>query len=113
MKRLTIIFGTVILAVNILLGFVLPQYQLYNISLNSGIIVVTTILLYLIRVMHLKEAFYISLFFFFGFLGLVELILGSLSDKKFYDNWYLMSIIALIVFEFLVLVVLQYTSKKN
>ena len=46
MKNITLITGIILLVVNVLFGSILSSYPAFNMGLNCGVIVATTVLLY-------------------------------------------------------------------
>jgi len=112
MKNITLITGIILLLANLLFGSILSIYPLFNMLLNSGVIIATTALLYIVGRITLKDAFKISLTFLFGFFGFIVFILGLFAPQKFTDNWYLISIILIITFEAIVLTITHIVSKK-
>lgn len=85
---------------------------MFNVGVNSAVIVVTMALLYILKVIKMKDAFVISQSFLSLFLGLVEFILGCFAPQRFDDNWYLVVIILLIAFEGILLLMTNLMSNK-
>lgn len=112
MKKLIIVSSIILLVVNMLFGLMLTKYTLFNVGVNSAVIVVTMAFLYILQVIKTKDAFAISLSFLFLFLGLVELILGCFAPQRFDDNWYLIIVILLIAFEGILLLITNLMSDK-
>ena len=52
MKNLTLIIGGIILLLNLVIGMIFSAYKPFNIGLNSAVIVVNTLMLYLLGVAH-------------------------------------------------------------
>ena len=111
MKNITIIIGIILLIANLLFGITLSIYPTFNICLNCGVIVVTTILLYILQVTKLKDGYYISLYMLFGILGFIEIILGLFTPQNYIDNWYLLIILLIIVFQAIILTITHIISK--
>jgi hypothetical protein len=103
--------GLIALVANILLGAVISSYSIFNIVLNSTIIVFNALFVYLINVTELKDAFKISLSLFFSLLGITEYVLGFFSSQQLANNWYLIFIIIAIAFEAILLVITNITTK--
>lgn len=113
MKNITLITGLILLLTNILIGLVLSAYQPFNIVVSSIVIIATTALIYSMRCMTLKDAFYISLTGIFGIVGIIAFVLGLFAPQRFADNWYLIVIFLLIAFEAIMLLIAHKTSKTN
>ena len=112
LKNTTLITGFILLVANILFGFILSIYPTFNMWINCGVIAATTILLYVLSHITLKDAFKISLSFLFSTLGFVIFILGLLMPQRFEDNWFLVAIILIVAFQAIVLTIANIVSKK-
>ena len=112
MKRLTLITGSIFLAANALFGLILTAYPTFNCGLNCVVIAATTALLYAMRCIRLRDGFFIPLSMLFAFFGFVEFVLGLFSPDKFQDNWYLIVVILLLVFEGVVLALTNLVSSR-
>ncbi len=112
MNKLVIIISACFLAVNILAGLIVSVYEPFNVCFSSGAIVVTAILLCLLNMVQLKDAFRISLAFLFSFCGLVEFVLGCSCYPSFTDNGYLIAALLVLVGEVAILLICSLTSKS-
>lgn len=114
MKNTISILGLSILVVNVLLGLLLSSYLLFNIVLNSIIIVIATLLIrYLIGSKSYKAGFKVSMPFIFAFLTMVQLILGTISANHVQDNWCIITIAVIYLFEFILIAIAKFTSNIN
>ncbi len=111
MKK-TIIIGCCLLIANILLGVLLTKYALFNVGLNSIVIIVTTALIALLDKINLSTAFKISLSYIWGFVGISEYICGLFSKGSVTDNWVIIVDLVLLVTQFLALIVINMVSSK-
>ena len=109
---MTLITGIILLVANVLFGSILSAYPTFNMGLNCGVIVATTVLLYVLKFIRLKDGYYISLYMLFGILGFIEFILGLFSPQQYTDNWYLIAIILIVAFEAIILTIISITSKS-
>ena len=112
MKNITLTIGGALLLVNLLIGLLLSVYPLFNICFISMVIIITTLLLYLICSVKLKDGFIIGLYVLISFLGFVELILGIMSYDSIQDNGYLATTLILIAIQVISLVVCKVASKN-
>lgn len=112
MKNLTVIIGVILLMLNVICGLILTGYTLFNVCLTSAVIVITTILLCLLQVVKMKDAFAISLGFLFSFMGMVEFVLGSMSPEQVTDNGHFLTIIVLLAIEVSIILICNYISKN-
>lgn len=111
MKNITLITGAILLVTNILIGMVLTAYQPFNVVITSIVVAATTALIYSLRCMTLKDAFYISLTGIFSFIGIIAFVLGLFAPQQFSNNWYLIVIFLLIAIEAILLLIANKTSK--
>ena len=112
MKNITLIIGGILLLVNIIIGMLIIAYPMFNLCFTSAIITVTTLLLYALCMVNLKDGFIIGLSFLFSLLGLVELILGALSSASIQNNGCVIATIILITIQVLILVICSIVSKN-
>lgn len=111
MKK-TIIIGCCLLITNILLGLLLSKYALFNMCLNSIVIIITTALITLLDRIVMSTAYKISLSFIFGSIGIVEYICGFFSKCTLTDNWVIITDLILLVIQVLLLTVTTTVSSK-
>jgi hypothetical protein len=113
MKKV-IVIGCVLLIFNVLLGMMLSKYALFNMCLNSIVIIVTTASITLLDRTNLSTAYKISLSFIFGSIGIIEYICGFFSKCTVTDNWVIITDLILLVIQLLILIVTTtVTSKVN
>lgn len=113
MKNLFITIGGLILMVNILCGFILSSYSLFNCGLSSVVIVANVVFLAVITTVRLKVAFKASLSILFPFMGVIEFVLSLLSHESFQDNWCVILIIMVFLLKSILLVSTSFISKKQ
>lgn len=111
MKKV-IVIGCVLLIFNVLLGMMLSKYALFNMCLNSIVIIVTTASITLLDRTNLSTAYKISLSFIFGSIGIVEYICGFFSKSTITDNWLIIIDIILLVIQVLILIATTLVSSK-
>lgn len=111
MNKITLTVGAFILVVNVLLGLILSSYSYFNIGLNCAIIAVNVLLLYLVSVMRLKDAFRVSLSLLFSSIATIEFIGGFFAPAQFEDNGFLVFLLLALLFEGILLVVCKMVSK--
>ena len=111
MKHLNLIIGGILLVLNVLIGLIVSSYSTFNVCLTSGIIVLSFALIEMLKHAKLRDAFRISLTFIFAFFMLVCLVLGVLSPETFKDNWYIVAIIVILVFEVITLLTTSFVSQ--
>ena len=111
MRKTIIVLGLICLVLNVGIGLLTSRYHTFNIVLNSGIIVATTLLMWLATAMDLRKGFEVSLQFIFALIGLVQLVLGSISAGQVSDNWCIIAIFLLLALEVIILVITKSVSK--
>ena len=111
MKNTVLITGIILLLANLLFGSILSIYPIFNMLLNCGVIAATTALIYLLRIIEMKDAFCISLSSLFVLFGIIAFILGLFAPQQYADNWYLLAIILIVVFEAIMLTITHIISK--
>ena len=99
------------LVLNVIFGLIITSYTPFKVCFSSVAIIVTAILLCLLSIVKLKDAFSISLSFLFAFLGVVQFILGCLSPARFTDNGCLVAALLILAFEISILLICSLTSK--
>ena len=113
MKNLSLIIGLILLALNIIAGFLLSAYQTHSLVITSIIIAVTTLLNHCSSRLRLKDAFKISLPFLFSVFGVVEFILGFFVKKELTDDYYLISILVLFVIQVIIFATVYIVSNHS
>lgn len=112
MKKITFAIGGTTFFANLIIGLLVSAYAPFNLLFTSTIIAVTTLLLYLVGKLNLKDGFTIGLYSLNLFLGFVELILGITSFDSIQDNEYVIAAIILIALQIISLVVCNIVSKN-
>lgn len=113
MKKYAELFLTILLAVNILIGLILTAYPLFNMVLNSIIILLALGLTSWVNRREINQAFFISLSFIIPAMTFLELLVGILSPSRFQNNWGLIIIILLVAFEILLTAAVVKRSKAS
>lgn len=113
MNKIIIYVSLTILAANILLGTILSCFDTLNVVLSSCVIVITALLLYMISVITLKDAFKVSLTLLFSLIGFVEYLLAVFAPSHVKDNFSLIIVIVLAALQVSLLVITNVVSNKN
>ena len=112
MKNLTLVVGCVALVLNLLFGFLLSAFEPFNVVFTSIVILLTTLLIWLLRVVPMKDGFVIGLGFLFLLFGIVQYIFGLLSRPQVENNGLVIATIIFVAFEAVTLLICSSTSKK-
>ena len=99
MKNLTLIIGCIVLLLNLVIG------------LNSGVIIVNTLLLYILGVSQIKDGFKISLSFLFLIAAVIEFILAFFVPDTWINNVALTMLILLFAGQIILYIIAYFVSK--
>ena len=113
MKKLIILTTIILLVVNGLLGLILTAYQCTNVYLNSAVILLTGIVLWVVSSTNLKDAFKISLTSLFAAVGGIEYILGFFAPAEWSNNWFAILVIAVLAIEIIFVLLTNFVTNKN
>lgn len=112
MKTITVILGLFALAVNIMIGMIIPAYPQFNMYLNSTIIVVHTLLLLAVLIANLRDGFRISLGYIFSTICVCMLTCGFFVIPQFENNIPLIAMFAITLIEILILIGANYMTNN-
>lgn len=112
MRQLILTLGAIFLLVNIALGLALKSFETFNLVFSSGIIIATTIILFLVDYIKMKDAFKISLFLINGVCGLIEYVIALIAERDIPNNWYYVVLIVILAFQLILITTTNITSKK-
>lgn len=112
MKIIVLFTCTALLIVNILFSLLLTDYKGVQVLLSNGIIIISGIFTLLIAALPLKEGFKSSLYVVYPILGFMEILLSLFSPNKITDNWVMIVIILMVVFQLIFLFVINVISNK-
>ena len=113
MKNIFVVVGCIVLLLNAMLGLMISAYPTFNCLLNSGVIIVSTLLLVLVSTMKLKDGIRVSLSLLFPVCSVIEYICGLCASNRFEDNICLIVILLLVMLQIIMLVLTNYVSKSN
>ena len=110
MKKLTIIITAILLCLNLLFGILLDSFKPFNVGFTSIAIMSTGTLVYLLQVISIKDAYAISLVFFYSIIGIIHYVLGLFSPTRITGNWFITIATLLMTIEIVVLIVCKHSS---
>ena len=113
MKKLIILTTIILLVVNGLLGLILTAYHSTNVYLNSAVILLTGIVLWMVSYTNLKDAFKISLTSLFAVVGGIEFILGFFAPAEWSNNWFAILVIVVLAIEIIFVLLTNFVTNKN
>ena len=112
MKRIILFTCVTLLITNFLFGLLLSSYEWLNVLLCSGIIILFGIFMLLIGILQLKDGFKSSLYVLYPILGFIELILSLFSPNKIMDNWVIIVLTLIVVFQLILLFITKVISNR-
>ena len=111
MKNLTLVIGGIVLLLNLVIGLIFSSYKPFNIGLNSGVIIVNTLMLYSLGVIQIKDGFRISLSFLFLIAAAIEFILGFFVPETYENSITLTMLILLFAGQVILYLIAYFVSK--
>lgn len=111
MKNLTLIIGGIILLLNLVIGLIFSSYKPFNVGLNSAVIIVNTLMLYILGVSQIKDGFKISLSFLFLIAAAIEFIMALFVPSEWENNATLTMLILLFAGQVILYVIAYFVSK--
>ena len=111
MKNLTLVLGVIILLLNLVIGLIFSSYKPFNICLNSGVIIVNTLMLYILGVSQIKDGFKISLSFLFLIAAAIEFFMALIVPNEWENNATLTMLILLFAGQVILYVIAYFVSK--
>ena len=112
MKNISVIVGSIALLINIMLGLMISVYPTFNCLLNSGIIVISILLLYAVFSIKLKDGFRVSFGCLFTICSIIEFVCGLFTPDRLKDNITLILILLLVLAQMVLLLISNYLSKN-
>lgn len=111
MKQIIVIFGILLIAVNLLFGYLLTTYLWKAAIVTSGALVVETALMLLVSIVKLKDAFRASLYVLFPLLAVAQFVTLLFVPNEGYDS--VCYVIAAGIFLLQVLLILAANTVSN
>lgn len=112
MKNISVIVGSIALLINIMLGLMISVYPTFNCLLNSGIIVISILLLYAVFSIKLKDGFRVSFGCLFTICSVIEFVCGLFTPDRLKDNITLILILLFVLAQVVLLLISNYLSKN-
>lgn len=99
MSKIIIYLGSLLVAVNTIIGLLISNYLPFNWLSIDVILIINTVLLSKLSTDNISNGYKISLSFIYPFLCFVSIVLAFLSPNKFKDNYYVIGFIFLMLIE--------------
>lgn len=113
MKRLAIVYPSLLLVLNFIAGLILDSYLWFNVVTNSLVLLFTIFIGLWISKSNISKYFRLSLSFIIPILTLGELACGCLMPPFFRNNWVLLIITLLVIIEIAIIFTIYRVSNKN
>jgi hypothetical protein len=97
MSKIIIYLGSLLVAVNTIIGLLISNYLQFNWLSVNVILIINTILLSKLSTDNINNGYKISLSFIYPFLCIVSIVLALLSPPKFQDNYYVIGFILILL----------------
>ena len=94
-----------------MIGLIFSSYKPFNIGLNSGVIIVNTLMLYILGASQIKDGFKISLTFLFLIAAVIEFVLAFFVPESFENNVALTILLLLFAGQAILYVIAYFVSK--
>jgi hypothetical protein len=99
MTKIIIYLGSLLVAVNTIIGLLISNYLPFNWLSVDVILIINTILLSKLSTDNISNGYKISLSFIYPVMCIASLILAILSPNEFNDNFYVIAFILILLIE--------------
>ena len=103
MKSTSLIIGGILLVLNLLICMVISSYETFHVVVNSGVIIVNTVLLLVLGTLNVKDGFRYSLNLLFPIFALIEFFIICFSRSGVENNWGLVVVLLFLVLQVILL----------
>ena len=113
MKKTIILSGSILIAVNLLLGLIITAYSWLNVIISTAVIILAIILLLVVNYrLTLKDGCKVGFNFIIPAIGIFQYLLAVVMPSRFSDNWGLIILVVLAAIEAMLLIVANSVSTK-
>ena len=112
MKNLTFTIGILLLALNLLLGWIISGYASFNVWANCAVIIVNVIFIWTIASISLKDGFRISYNILFPIICIIEFLSIAFSRPTLEDNGAIVFVLLAILLQCVLLLAANHVSKS-
>jgi len=113
MQNITIYTGSLLIAVNTIIGLLISNYLPFNWLSVNVVLIINIILLSSLSKDNISDGYKISLSFIYAFLSLFSIVLAILSPYKFKDNYYLIGFIFILLIEVSLFLIVKNLKEIN
>ena len=111
MKSISLIVGIIILVLTIGIGLLLDSVGDVSLIVAGGVVISTTILLFIASNCKMKSAFKVSLPFSISFLGVIEYVLAFFVGDTLKNNGFFIAILICFVLQVCLILITSQVSK--
>lgn len=111
--KYNLIFFLLLMVVNTFAGLIFDNYEWVNFGFTSVVLVCNFLLIHILCLLKIKDAFKIALPFLFSFFEIIEFVLAIFTPAGFANNIHLMCIVGLILFQIMLLLIINVVSKNS
>lgn len=112
MKKILLIFGILIIAANLTFGYILSSYLWHTATVTSIALSIQVIMLLLVSIVNMKDAFRASLNILFPLFAIIQFIALQFVPEDGYDSMYYVAAIGILLLQILLLLVVNHISSK-
>lgn len=113
MSKIIIYLGSLLVAVNTIIGLLISNYLSFNWLSIDVILIINTILQFKLSNDKISNGYKISLSFINSFLCFVSIVLALLSPEKYKDNYFLVVFILIILIQTSLYIIYKKNYKAN
>jgi len=113
MKNIILITGTLLIALNTLIGLILADYTTLNFLLANLSIALSAVIIYFATCSKIVDGFKIGLTVLFFFTGIIRFLCVALASKTLENNMFFIVAVTILFFEIICLSTSIMISKKN
>ena len=113
MKNLILIIGTLLIALNTLIGLIVSDYATFNFLFTDLGLAFSALILYLVACSKMADGYKIGLTILFFFTGIVRCFCVALAPKILTDNVFFIVALCILFFEIICLSGSIIMSKKH
>ena len=113
MKNLILIIGTLLIALNTLIGLILTDYSTLNFLLADLSIVLSAGIVYFVAWSKIADGFKIGLTVLFFFTGIIRFLCVAFTSKTLENNLLFIVVVGILFLEIICLSTSILISKKN
>jgi hypothetical protein len=112
LKKIVLIFGILILALNTLIGLIVSCYQPFNFLMADLSIILTFAIVFWLTISNFSNALKIGLSFLFMITGLIRMICMIVMPSTWENNFLIIIVAGILFFELACFAIFRFINKK-